>query len=217
MNFEEILKELKFDGNGLIPSVIQDYRTNEVLMVAYMNEEALEKTLNTGYTWFYSRSRKELWNKGATSGNVQLVKSIAYDCDGDCLLVKVEQTGAACHTGSLSCFYRYFEDINVLAKQAEAEKDIDIGYILAEVYQVIKDRQVKRPEGSYTSYLFNSGLDKILKKIGEEASEMIIASKNAKPEEIIYESADFIYHLLVLLAYHQLTLEDLAKELNKRR
>jgi len=182
-----------------------------------MNEEALEKTLNTGYTWFYSRSRKELWNKGATSGNVQLVKSIAYDCDGDCLLVKVEQTGAACHTGSLSCFYRYFEDINVLAKQAEAEKDIDIGYILAEVYQVIKDRQVKRPEGSYTSYLFNSGLDKILKKIGEEASEMIIASKNAKPEEIIYESADFIYHLLVLLAYHQLTLEDLAKELNKRR
>ncbi len=203
------IDKLKFDNSGLIPVIIQDNVSDKVLMMAYMNRQSLEKTIETGFTWFYSRSRKKLWNKGETSGNTQQVKQISYDCDEDCLLIKVEQKGSACHTGKASCFHR-------ILTGAE-EKKTNIEQILNEVYQVIKDRQTNRPEGSYTSYLFNEGQDKILKKVGEEAAEIIISSKNNAPKEVIYESADFIYHLLVLFAYHNLTIDELTLELEKRR
>lgn len=205
------INELVFDERGLIPCVVQDIYTNEVLMLAYMNKESLKKTLETGYTWYYSRSRKELWKKGATSGHLQKVRELSYDCDKDTILAKVEQTGVACHTGEKSCFHNY---IMTDSNNNEAN---DIGVILNEVYEVIKNRQAKRPEKSYTTYLFNEGQDKILKKIGEEASEIIIASKNNDNAETIYESADFIYHLLVLLKYHDITINELAAELKKRR
>jgi len=210
-DINNILDGLKFDGNGLIPAIIRDGSSGEVLMMAYMNRGSLEKTLETGYTWFYSRSRQEFWNKGATSGNTQKVLDISYDCDADCLLIQVEQKGVACHTGEKSCFYN---------KIITAEKDTgseNLGETLKAVYEVILDRQQKRPEKSYTTYLFDKGQDKILKKIGEEAAEIIIASKSDNKEEIIYECGDFVYHMLVLLANHGLTLDDLAKELNKRR
>lgn len=212
-NIKSILDSLKFDGNGLIPAIIREYSSGEVLMMAYMNRESLEKTLETEYTWFYSRSRQELWNKGATSGNKQKVLSIFYDCDKDCLLIHVEQTGSACHTGQKSCFHN---KITGMDRAAEKETE-SLGETLNAVYKVILDRQQKRPDKSYTTYLFNEGQDKILKKIGEEAAEIIIASKNKNQEEIIYECGDFIYHMLVLLAYHGLTVDDLAAELNKRR
>ncbi len=210
-NIKSILDGLKFDSNGLIPAIIKDKTSGEVLMMAYMNRESLEKTLDTGYTWFYSRSRKELWNKGATSGSKQKVLDVSYDCDGDCLLIHVEQRGSACHTGQKSCFHN---KITATEKEVSRER---LGETLNAVYKVILDRQQKRPEKSYTTYLFNEGQDKILKKIGEEAAEIIIASKNNNKEEIIYECGDFIYHMLVLLAYHELTVDDLASELNKRR
>jgi len=206
-----ILDGLKFDSNGLIPAIIRDGSSGEVLMMAYMNRGSLEKTLETGYTWFYSRSRQEFWNKGATSGNKQKVLDISYDCDADCLLIHVEQTGVACHTGEKSCFYN---------KIMSAEKEVgseNLGETINAVYKVILDRQKKLPEKSYTTYLFNEGQDKILKKIGEEAAEIIIASKSDNKEEVIYECGDFVYHMLVLLANHGITLDDLAKELNKRR
>ena len=210
-DINNILDGLKFDSNGLIPAIIRDGSSGEVLMMAYMNRDSLEKTLDTGYTWFYSRSRQEFWNKGATSGNKQEVLDISYDCDADCLLIRVEQTGVACHTGQKSCFYN---------KIITAKKEVgteNLGETMDAVYKVILDRQQKRPEKSYTTYLFDKGQDKILKKIGEEAAEIIIASKSDNKEEVIYECGDFIYHMLVLLANHGLTLDDLAKELNKRR
>ena len=210
-DIKSILDGLKFDDNGLIPAIIRDNASGEVLMMAYMNRGSLEKTLDTGYTWFYSRSRKEFWNKGATSGNVQKVLDIAYDCDGDCLLIHVEQTGVACHTGEKTCFY------NKIMSTEKATGPENLGETLDAVYKVIRDRQEKRPEKSYTTYLFNEGQDKILKKIGEEAAEIIIASKSDNKEEIVYECGDFVYHMLVLLANHGLKIEDLARELNKRR
>ena len=212
-DINSILDGLKFDSNGLIPAIIRDDSSGEVLMMAYMNRESLEKTLDTGYTWFYSRSRKEFWNKGATSGNTQKVLDVSYDCDADCLLIQVEQKGVACHTGEKSCFYN-----KIIAAEKEAGSEPEnLGETLKAVYEVILDRQQKRPEKSYTTYLFDKGQDKILKKIGEEAAEIIIASKSDNKEEVIYECGDFIYHMLVLLANHGLTLDDLAKELNKRR
>ena len=210
-DIKSILDGLKFDDNGLIPAIIRDNASGEVLMMAYMNRGSLEKTLDTGYTWFYSRSRKEFWNKGATSGNVQKVLDIAYDCDGDCLLIHVEQTGVACHTGEKTCFY------NKIMSTEKATGPENLGETLDAIYKVIRDRQEKRPEKSYTTYLFNEGQDKILKKIGEEAAEIIIASKSDNKEEIVYECGDFVYHMLVLLANHGLKIEDLARELNKRR
>lgn len=214
MNISEVrgfLEKLKFDSNGLIPAIIREKASGEVLMMAYMNKESFEKTIETGYTWYFSRSRKELWNKGATSGNTQKVLDISYDCDGDCLLVQVEQTGPACHTGHKSCFYNHF-----VTSDQDPNTD-ELGTILEAVYKVILDRQEIRPEKSYTTYLFNEGQDKILKKIGEEAAEIIIASKNSNNKEVIYECGDFIYHMLVLLAYHGVTIDELAAELNKRR
>ena len=212
--------DIKFDAHGLVPAIIQDARSGQVLMMAYMNAEALDKTLASGQTWFYSRSRQELWMKGESSGHVQQVKEILYDCDGDTLLIKVEQTGAACHTGHYSCFYRDRDGREVEpqvfdpAAVYDGEKSRGILY---ELYDVIKERQAQLPEGSYTTYLFTKGLDKILKKVGEENAEVIIAAKNRSPEELIYETSDLLYHLLVLLVEQGVTLDQIFTELASRR
>ena len=193
---------------GLIPVIVQDYKTAEVLMLAYMNQEAFQKTLDTGKMTYYSRSRQCLWVKGETSGHTQYVKSLHLDCDNDTLLAKVHQIGAACHTGSRSCFYqtlvsREYRDANPLK-------------VFEEVMAVIQDRKEHPKEGSYTNYLFDKGLDKILKKVGEEAAEIIIASKNPDPEEIKYEISDFLYHMMVLMAYKNISWEEIMEELASR-
>lgn len=227
--------ELKFNQEGLIPAIVQDVDTGQVLMLAYMNREALARSLATGQTWFYSRSRQELWHKGATSGHYQHIVSVAYDCDGDALLFKVRQEGVACHEGEFSCFHNPLP-VKVRASQVPEEQKeeegvpqadpgeeklkgtaFDLGKVLSDVFLIIKERQATRPEGSYTAYLFNQGQDKILKKIGEEAAEVIIASKNKSEAEVLYELADLSYHTLVLLAYHGLDPGKLAMELAARR
>ncbi|MZP31080.1 bifunctional phosphoribosyl-AMP cyclohydrolase/phosphoribosyl-ATP diphosphatase HisIE [Heliobacterium undosum] len=218
------IDELKFDAHGLIPAVIQDAASGRVLMVAYMNRESIEKTLETGQTHFYSRSRKELWHKGATSGHFQQVTAVEYDCDRDCLLFQVEQAGAACHEGSFSCFRGIGEAAGksgVDKVESVVEKvatgGCGIGATLEELAAVIATRKKELPEGSYTTYLFTKGQDKILKKVGEEAAEVIIASKNNARGEIVYEASDLIYHLLVLLRNHGIELDEIAKELQRRR
>jgi len=203
-----------FVKSELIPAVIQDYKTREVLMVGYMNEESLAKTIEDGKTWFYSRSRSKLWNKGETSGHFQLVKRIDYDCDEDTLLVHVEQLGAACHTGNRSCFYRTLD---------EREELPEYNPILS-LEEVVNHRKTNPEEGSYTCYLFEKGLDKILKKVGEECSETIIAAKNlqvtdnrAEDEELLVgEVADLIYHLEVMLAESGVSVQEVLDELEKR-
>lgn len=211
--------KLKFNEQGLIPAIVQEEGTGQVLMLAYMNRESLERTLATGETWFYSRSRQELWHKGATSGHIQKVKQILYDCDADTLLLQVEQQGPACHEGYHSCFhYQLNPDQSVeVVEEKRAAGGVKLGKALEEVYQVVLDRQAKRPEKSYTTYLFNEGLDKILKKVGEEAAEVIIAAKNRSASQLIYETSDLLYHLLVLLVEQGVTLEDIAQELQSRR
>jgi phosphoribosyl-ATP pyrophosphohydrolase/phosphoribosyl-AMP cyclohydrolase len=212
------LAQIKFDAHGLVPAVIQDAASGAVLMVAYMNEEAVNKTLASGVTWFYSRSRKALWQKGETSGHVQKVREVYYDCDGDCLLVKVDQTGAACHEGTFSCFSRRLDGEGPARDTtAAAAYDNPAMTILYELYNVINDRKHNPKEGSYTNYLFEKGRDKILKKVGEEAAETIIASKNDDKKEILYEMADLWYHCLVLLAHHNITPTELFSELASRR
>jgi len=216
MNIEAI----KFDVNGLVPAIIQDEASGTVLMMAYMNADSLAKTLSTGVTWFYSRSRKALWQKGETSGHVQTVKEMYYDCDADTLLVKVNQKGVACHEGTFSCFSRRLD-----AETEQAEKLVDpdkvykepLAGVLYELYNVINDRKHNPKEGSYTNYLFEKGQDKILKKVGEESAETIIASKNNDKAEILYEMADLWYHCLVLLANHNIAPSELFEELKKRR
>lgn len=215
-----MIDKIKFDERGLVPAIIQDWQSGQVLMMAYMNREALDKTLNSGRTWFYSRSRQQLWMKGETSGHVQAVKGIYYDCDEDTLLIKVEQTGAACHTGHYSCFYRDASGQEVDAAIFDPEQTYSSPAgpgILYQLYDLIRERQALMPEGSYTSYLFSKGLDKILKKVGEENAEVIIAAKNRNPAEVTYESADLIYHLLVLLVEQGVSLEDIFQELKARR
>ena len=208
-----MLEKICFDEKGLVPAVVQDISTGTVLMLAYMNRESLAKTIETGTTWFYSRSRQELWNKGATSGHMQHVREMYYDCDGDTLLVKVEQVGAACHEGTFSCFSRKFGD----AESTQTDRPVTPEDVLPELYEVIEDRRQNPVEGSYTHSLFEKGQDKILKKVGEEAAETIIASKNNSQGEVIYEMADLWYHCLVLLAWHGVGLEELLSELGKRR
>ncbi len=209
---------LKFDSNGLIPVITQDYKTNEVLMLAYMNKEAYEKTIETKKVHYWSRSRSKLWLKGETSGHFQHVKSISVDCDNDTLLIKVEQIDAACHTGHYSCFYRDVNaDGSVKESAEEAKPTGDKSAILQEVYNVIADRRVNPKEGSYTNYLFDKGIDKILKKVGEECAEVIIASKNKAASEIRYEIADLIYHLFVLMVERDVKLDDIYDELKGRR
>lgn len=214
-----LLDKVKFDEQGLVPAVIQDSETKTVLMLAYMNRESLAKTLETRVTWFYSRSRKSLWQKGETSGHVQQVQSVYYDCDGDTLLVTVQQTGAACHEGTFSCFSRRLdEEVSQAVKIVEPEKVYgQVTTVLNDLYQVIQDRKHNYQEGSYTCYLFNKGQDKILKKVGEESAETIIASKNNDKQEILYEMADLWYHCLVLLSYHNITPTELLAELYGRR
>ncbi|WGD85764.2 bifunctional phosphoribosyl-AMP cyclohydrolase/phosphoribosyl-ATP diphosphatase HisIE [Bacillus subtilis] len=198
--------ELRFNEDGLIPAIVQDAASKEVLTLAYMNKESYEKTLETKETWFYSRSRQALWHKGETSGNTQAVKGIRYDCDQDALIVLVEPSGPACHTGSYSCFTK---------EQTEEQAGCRFG-IMNELERVIAERQAEMPEGAYTTYLFREGVDKILKKVGEEASEVIIAAKNRDHEELKWEAADLLYHLLVLLREQALPLDDVLDVLKKR-
>lgn len=205
-----LINDIKFDEKGLIPAIVQDYKTGEVLMQAYMNEESLKKTMGTGRSWFYSRSRQELWEKGATSGNIQEVKEIAYDCDGDSLLIKVEQKGPACHTGNRSCYYRS------LWSAGDNVKAANIGEVIEGLYSKVGDRKENPVPGSYTCYLFEKGIDKILKKVGEESAEVIIAAKNESKDEMVYEISDLAYHLTVLMNYAGIYPQDIAGELLKR-
>ncbi len=206
-----IMVEIKYDEKGLIPAIIQDSSNNEVLMMAYMNEESLNKTLASGYTWFFSRSRQQLWMKGESSGNTQKVEQILYDCDEDTLLIKVKPAGPACHTGNYSCFYR-----DLQGEEIDTSIPFQIN-ILQELYQIILSRQQEMPEGSYTSYLFQEGIDKILKKVGEESAEVIIAAKNRDKNEVVYETADLIYHLLVMMVEQGVGVRDVLAELRSRR
>ena len=199
---------LKKNSDGLVPVIIQDYRTDEVLMMAYMNEQAYNDTLTTGKMHYYSRSRGEQWLKGETSGHFQFVKSLTADCDLDTILAKVKQVGAACHTGSRSCFF------NSIAQKEYTEKNPQ--KVLDSVFEVIKDRKVNPREGSYTNYLFDKGIDKILKKCGEEATEIVIAAKNPNDNEIVYEISDFLYHVMVLMVEKGVSWEDITDELSRR-
>ena len=201
-------EDLKPARDGLIPVVVQDYQTSEVLMLAYMNEEAFDTTLQTGKMTYWSRSRSELWTKGMTSGHFQYVKALVVDCDNDTILAKVSQVGPACHTGNRTCFYR-----NMVKKDYD---DTNPLHVFEKVYQVILDRKLHPKEGSYTNYLFDKGIDKILKKVGEEATELVIAAKNPDPEEIKYELSDFLYHAMVLMAERGVTWEDITAELANR-
>ncbi len=200
--------QLKKNSDGMVPVIVQDYRTDQVLMLAYMNEEAYNKTLSTGKMTYFSRSRNELWIKGETSSHYQFVYSLTADCDLDTILAKVRQIGAACHTGSYSCFF------NEIASKEYTEKNPQ--KVLDSVFDVIKDRKVNPREGSYTNYLFDKGLDKILKKVGEEATEMVIAAKNPNSNEIVYEMSDFLYHMMVLMAEKNVSWEDVTDELSRR-
>lgn len=200
--------DFKTNSDGMVPVIVQDYKTNEVLQLAYMNEEAFKETLASGKMTYWSRSRNELWKKGMTSGHYQYVKSLTADCDKDTILAKVSQVGAACHTGKRSCF---FEEI---AKKEYEETNIS--KVFEDVYGIIADRKVNPKEGSYTNYLFDKGIDKILKKVGEEATEIVIAAKNPEAEEIKYEIADFLYHVMVLMVERKVTWEDIIKELANR-
>ena len=208
--FESLMDfgEFKLNSDGLLPVVTQDYKTNEVLMVAYMDEEAFEHTVKTGRMTYFSRSRQSQWIKGETSGHFQYVKSLAIDCDKDTLLAKVEQIGAACHTGNRSCFYT-----TIVGADYDAKNPLQI---FESVYNTILDRKEHPKEGSYTNYLFDKGLDKILKKVGEEATEVVIAAKNPNPEEVKYELSDFLYHAMVLMVEKGITWDDITKELADR-
>ncbi|MFC5450904.1 bifunctional phosphoribosyl-AMP cyclohydrolase/phosphoribosyl-ATP diphosphatase HisIE [Paenibacillus aestuarii] len=208
---------IKYDAQGLVPAIVQDAVSKEVLMLAYMNSESLQRTILTGDTWFWSRSRGELWNKGATSGHTQKVKALRYDCDADTLLVLVEQTGPACHNGTYTCFtgnipVAAVEGASVPAAAVAGDRFA----ILSELEAVIASRDAERPEGAYTTYLFEKGVDKILKKVGEETAEVIIAAKNKDNDELRYEASDLIFHLMVLLRNSKLPLDDIMKELANR-
>ena len=201
-------QEFKLNKDGMIPVIVQDYRTDEVLMLAYMNEEAFSNTLRTGKMTYYSRSRNQLWLKGETSGHFQYVKSLHLDCDNDTILAKVDQIGAACHTGNKTCFFQ-----ELMKKEYEDTNPLKV---FQSVYDVILDRKEHPKEGSYTNYLFDKGIDKILKKVGEECTEIVIAAKNPDKEEIKYEISDFLYHVMVLMAQKGVTWEDITRELARR-
>lgn len=209
-SYESMMEFSQFQTNeqGLLPVIVQHYKTQEVLMLAYMNEEAFYHTIKTGRMTYYSRSRQQLWVKGETSGHYQYVKSLTIDCDNDTLLAKVDQVGAACHTGNPTCFFRHiagndYDETNPLR-------------VFESVYETILDRMEHPKEGSYTNYLFEKGIDKILKKVGEEATEVVIAAKNPNPEEVKYELSDFLYHAMVLMALKGITWDDIIKELADR-
>ena len=201
--------EFKKDNNGLVPCIAQDYKTNEVLMLAYMNEESYAKTIETGLMTYYSRSRNKLWTKGEESGHFQYVKELIIDCDKDTILAKVHQIGPACHTGNETCFFTPLTSVG--------DKDLANPFsVFTDVYNTIIDRRENPREGSYTNYLFDQGIDKILKKFGEEATETVIAAKNPDPSEIKYEISDLMYHMMVLMADKGITWEDITRELAER-
>lgn len=200
INFDEI----RFDERGLIPAIVQDAATREVLTLAYMNRESLARTLETKQTWFWSRSRNVLWHKGETSGNTQEVVDLALDCDQDAIIVLVKPAGPACHTGAVSCF-------------DTGTQPQSLGTLLDGLYELIQSRERERPSGSYTTYLFEEGLDKILKKVGEESAETIIAAKNEDDGRLTAETADLLYHVIVLLVARGVSLADIAQELAQRR
>jgi phosphoribosyl-ATP pyrophosphohydrolase/phosphoribosyl-AMP cyclohydrolase len=204
--------KLKFDEKGLLPAIAQHYLSGKVLMLAYMNAEAFEKTLETKKAVFFSRSRQTLWVKGETSGNFLEVRDILLDCDSDAVLLLVEPKGPACHTGAETCFYTALEGAAFEQKDKAAKLSV-----LKDVYDVIAGRKANPKEGSYTNYLFEKGIDKILKKVGEEAAEVIIASKNPDAGELVYEASDLLYHLMVTLVERGLGWEELCDELAKRR
>lgn len=201
-------EELKKNSDGLVPCIVQDYVDGTVLMMAYMDKEAFDRTVSTGVMTYHSRSRNELWVKGLTSGHFQYLKELSVDCDSDTLLAKVSQVGAACHTGNRSCFY-------TTAVKHEYE-DKDASHVLNALYAVIEDRKAHPKEGSYTNYLFDKGIDKILKKCGEEATEMVIAAKNPDAEELKYEIADLLYHMSVLMVECGVDWNDVMSELANR-
>ncbi len=208
MNIDEIIKQIKFNSHGLVPVVTQSYYTGKVLMQAYANEEAIRKTLETGFATYYSRSRKQLWVKGETSGNKQKIVKVKVDCDGDSVLYLVKDYGVACHTGEESCFYR-----NIEFKKEEKPDPYEIIHAL---YEKVLDRKQSKPEGSYVAKLFEKGSDKIIQKVGEEAIETVIALKNKDKNEIVYETADLLFHLIVALADAGVKIEDIQEELLRR-
>jgi phosphoribosyl-ATP pyrophosphohydrolase/phosphoribosyl-AMP cyclohydrolase len=202
------MKPIQFNEQGLVPVITQAYDTKEVLMLAYMNEEAYQRTVDEKVAHYYSRSRKELWKKGETSGHFQFVKAMYYDCDQDALLLMVDQKGVACHTMHRSCFFEPVFETTQLS---------DSSYIIDEVYATIEERRKQPVEGSYTNYLFDKGLDKILKKVGEETAEVIIGAKNRDKDELIYELSDLVYHSLVLMVEQGIKPDDIKNELKRRQ
>ena len=233
MNFR--IEDLKFDEYGLVPAIVQDAQTLEVLTLAYMNRESLERTVATNSTWFWSRSRSELWHKGETSGNTQQVIELVLDCDQDAIVVLVEPAGPACHTGERTCFHNAIgSDVQGLTRDTERSAEApqskvgtnetrkdnreaeDLGALLNQLYDLVESRKRERPDGSYTSYLFNEGLDKILKKVGEESAETIIAAKNENTNGLVAEVSDLIYHLLVLLVERGVSLDEIRQEMAQR-
>jgi len=209
------IEEIKFDERGLVPVVVQDADTRQVLTLAYMNAESLKRTLETDETWFWSRSRSTLWHKGETSGNTQRVLDVLLDCDSDALTVLVKPNGPACHTGQQSCFPSALQEAGT-SQDSVSGRESDLGVVLIELYALVDSRKRDRPEGSYTTYLFDQGLDKILKKLGEESGETIIAAKNQDPEALVAETSDLIYHLIVLMVERGVTLDQIRDELVRR-
>jgi len=209
-------------ADGFVPVVVQENTTNEVLMMAYMNEEAFNKTLESGLMTYYSRSRKELWVKGETSGHYQHVVSLAADCDMDCILARVKQVGVACHTGASNCFFNAITEVegSGVVNNVDVSEKSDLGKnpatILNTVFGIINDRKINPKEGSYTNYLFDKGIDKILKKLGEESTEIVIAAKNPDTNELVYEMSDYLYHMMVLMVEKGIGWDDVMGELAKR-
>ena len=202
----DFIDTLKFNEKGLIPAVVQDMDTKEVLMLAYMNKESMKKTLVDKKATYFSRSREELWTKGETSGNTQEVVGFYFDCDKDTILLLVKQKGVTCHTGNYSCFFN----------EVFSEDDVLKSELIHRLYELIEDRKNNPKEGSYTNYLFDKGLDKFLKKVGEESAEVIIGAKNENKDEIVYEISDLVYHVLVLMVNSNVTIEDIKEELKGR-
>jgi phosphoribosyl-ATP pyrophosphohydrolase/phosphoribosyl-AMP cyclohydrolase len=212
------LSGIRWDAHGLVPAIVQDVESKEVLMLAYMNEESLRRTLLERRACYYSRSRQCLWLKGETSGHFQEVVDIKFDCDQDALLLTVKQTGMACHENFFTCFHYNLSNEGFKALgEANVRPEPNLGRTLEHLSEVIHSRNLERPEGAYTTYLFEKGIDKILKKVGEESAEVIIAAKNAAPDEIRYEVSDLFYHVLVMLEERGVGVEEIAKELFKRQ
>lgn len=216
-----ILQKIRWNADGLIPAVVQDVETREVLMLAYMNEEALRRTLQEKQAWYYSRSRQSLWRKGETSGHTQEVIDLRFDCDQDTVLLTVKQTGMACHENYFTCFHYVVSDEQApefeTVGEPEVRADISLGQTLELLSEVIHTRKLERPEGAYTTYLFEKGIDKILKKVGEECAESLIAAKNNDPEEICSEVSDLLYHLLVMLEDRGVSLKEISQKLMSRQ